>query len=182
VFHVQLRQFPHVTRAFNLDRAQLDARILAPWAAGRAVELNDRSWNPGKARLTIYEGPSLRGEDIGLGRGWANVTREGREVTERLVAEARAPTAVERLKEELAAGLAVELVEIVSQLTGQHPDARPSERLALAERAAWELLHEGRASLQGRGGEEIGRERWERTLLDWSSWTEPGVRLEPARR
>ena len=53
MFHVELRQFPHVARAFNLSREQLFARILRPLAAGRPVELNDRRWSPEKAKLAI---------------------------------------------------------------------------------------------------------------------------------
>ena len=59
MFHVELRQFPHQARAFNLTRDQLDARILGPWTSGRAIELDDRRWAPDRAKLTIYEGPEL---------------------------------------------------------------------------------------------------------------------------
>ena len=31
VFHVELRQFPHVARVFNLSREELDARFARPW-------------------------------------------------------------------------------------------------------------------------------------------------------
>ena len=37
----------------------------------------ERSWEPAKARLTVYEGPEVRPDDMGLGRGWATVTRGG---------------------------------------------------------------------------------------------------------
>ena len=46
VFHVELRQFPHQTRAFNLTREELDARILGPWVSAGGVELDDRRWSP----------------------------------------------------------------------------------------------------------------------------------------
>jgi hypothetical protein len=59
VFHVELRQFPHVTRAFNLSEAELNAKVLVPWSEGQAVQMDDREWEPGKAKLTILEGPEL---------------------------------------------------------------------------------------------------------------------------
>ena len=40
MFHVELRQFPHVARMFNLSREELEARILGPWLAGRELELD----------------------------------------------------------------------------------------------------------------------------------------------
>jgi len=92
VFHVQLRQFPNVARAFNLTREELDSQILVPWAAGEPVTWSDRKWPPDKARITIYEGPQLRTEEIGLGRGWANATRTGEDVTERVLTEAQRPS------------------------------------------------------------------------------------------
>jgi hypothetical protein len=177
VFHVQLRQFPHVTRAFNLERGELDARVLGPWTAGAAVELNERSWSPDKARLTVYEGPELRTEEIGLGRGWANVTRAGEDVTDRLLAEARGPSAVELFKEQILGSLPIELRALVELAGEQRQLARPSERLALAEQAVWELLHEGRATLRTRDGAGIERVDWQESLLSWGTWTDSGLKL-----
>jgi hypothetical protein len=89
VFHVELRQFPHVARAFNLSAEQLHARIVGPWVRDQMVELDDRRWAPERAKLTIYEGPQLDTSDLGLGRGWGNVTRTGSDVTDQVVAAAR---------------------------------------------------------------------------------------------
>ncbi|MDQ6817589.1 MAG: hypothetical protein M3018_09340, partial [Actinomycetota bacterium] len=170
-FHVELRQFPHVDRAFNLSGAELGARLLEPWVAGRTVELQERRWDPERARLTIYEGPKLRPEQIGLGRGWANVTRSGAEVTEALLAKARgAPEArvssgdlkaavLKRCASEpLALG---EVVALVGTDRG-----RASERLALAEEAVWELLHAGAVRLV-RDGEAAAPDRWRSVLFSW---------------
>ena len=173
MFHVELRQFPHQTRAFNLTREELDARIVRPWVAGEAVVLDDRKWPPERSRLTIYEGPVLAGDKLGLGRGWANATREGEDVTARVLAEAAHPPAVAELKRELvarAADGAVSLAAIV-ELTGEpYPHARVSERLALCEQAVWELLHEGAVELT-RDGAAVAREEWQAALLDWDAWT-----------
>jgi hypothetical protein len=172
VFHVELRQFPHQTRSFNLTREELDARILSPWVSGVAVELDDRRWVPDRARLTIYEAPVLAGDQLGLGRGWANVTRQGEDVTARLLAEAAHPPPVAELKRELvgrAGGGSVAIATALELLRERYPQARVSERLALCEQAVWELLHEGAVELT-RDGEAVAREQWQSVLLDWDAW------------
>jgi hypothetical protein len=177
MFHVELRRFPHVARAFNLTEAQLDERFVRPWVAGAPVELDERTWEPAKARLTIYESDEVRPDDMGLGRGWATVTRGGEEVTERVLEQARASVA--RFKEALARRGRTSLPDVVA-LTGEsHPEARVSDRLALAERAVWELLHEGRLSLRGSRG-PVARERWAPVLLRWESWSDAEFAVEPS--
>jgi hypothetical protein len=156
MFHVELRQFPHVARAFNLTREDLDARIARRWVQGQVVELNDRQWAPERAKLEIYEGRALATEEIGLGRGWANVTRTGAKVTDRVLSEVRqaveSPPALQQLKQEVTARSAQRPLGIdeVLQLTARlDPDAPESERLALASRAVLELLSEGSVKLAG---------------------------------
>ena len=127
MFHVELRQFPHQARAFNLTREELNARILAPWVAGAAVELDDRRWLPERAKLTIYEGPELAPEDLGMGRGWGNVTRDGAEVTARLLDEVAHPPPVAELKRELldrCADGAIPLHRLVDLAGERYPQAR----------------------------------------------------------
>lgn len=172
VFHVEVRQFPHVARAFNLSHEELERRIAEPWRAGSPVELQDRRWDPHKARIAVYSGRPLAPPEIGLGRGWANAMRTGDEVTDRVLAE---PSAVEGFKAELPERVA--LADVVGLAGARYPQARLSERLALAEQAVWELLHEGRARLT-RAGQPLSREDWAVVLLRWESWTDPGVRLE----
>jgi hypothetical protein len=176
VFHVELRRFPHVARAFNLTREQLEDQILAPWVAGSAVHLNDQRWTPDKARLSIYEGPALPTEQMGLGRGWANVTRAGTDVTSSLLGTARreaaAPPAVEELKRAIldrGAGARIALKSVIQLAGEQHPQARLSERLAIAERAVWELLHERRVGML-REQEPVQPEQWSPVLLSWEAW------------
>ena len=91
MFHVELRQFLHVARSFNLTREELDARILHPWVNGDSIALQDRSWSAAKSKLTIIDGPQLAAGDLGLGRGWGNAVREGEDVTTALIARGRAP-------------------------------------------------------------------------------------------
>ncbi len=177
MFHVELRRFPHVARAFNLTREQLDERFVRPWVAGAAVELDERSWEPAKARLTIYEGAEVRGEEMGMGRGWATVTRGGEDVTARVLDEGRASVA--RFKETLVGRGRVSLSEVVALAGEGHAQARASDRLALAERAVWELLHEGRLSLSGPDG-PLERGQWAPVLLRWESWSEDALVVAPS--
>jgi hypothetical protein len=182
VFHVELRQFPHQARAFNLSRGELDARILEPWVSGAPIELQDRRWTSEKAKLTIVEGAELRAEEMGLGRGWNNATKSGQDVTARLLEELRhsrqAP--VNEIKEAIVAacrGSAIALGEVVAVAGARDPERRPSELLGAAEQGVWELLHAGRVRLLGHG-EEVPRERWQPVLLSWSSWTGADVTVE----
>jgi len=178
VFHVELRQFPHVARSFNLSREELQRQFLGPWVTGRSIEFDERRWSPEKARLKIYEGPTLRPEQIGMGRGWGNVEKDGKQVTDRLLAQAGqalAPSAdadaVQRLKEEVArlAGAGAISIPHVLALAGAHyPSSRVSDRLALAERAIWELLHQDRIVMV-RGGEALAQDEWGPVLLAWET-------------
>jgi hypothetical protein len=173
VFHVELRRFPHVARLFNLEAEELQARIVGPWIRGAAVEVEDRRWTPDRARLTIYEGPPIAAEDRGLGRGWSTVTRAGENVTARVIeaAGAQMPRTPAIKRALLASPGPVSLHEIPS-LAGT--PGRPSERLAVAEQAVWELLHEGRGALI-LGGRRVAPEDWERLLLRWQTWMDPGA-------
>jgi hypothetical protein len=182
VFHVELRQFPHQARAFNLSRGELDARILEPWVSGAPIELQDRRWTSEKAKLTILEGAELRPDAIGLGRGWNNATKSGQDVTARLLEELRqsrqAPA--DELKEAIVAacrGSAIALAQAVAIAAARDPQRRPSELLGAAEQGVWELLHAGRVRLL-RDREEVPRERWQPVLLSWSSWTGADVTVE----
>jgi hypothetical protein len=195
VFHVQFRQFPNVARTFNLTREELDARILRPWAAGQSVKWSDRRWSPDKAKLTIYEGPALRPEEIGLGRGWQNATRSGEDVTERVLAESDQPSAKDEalalLKQQLLDrcrdAKVVPIRETVVAAGELQPDWRASDRLALAEQAIWELLHLGSVRLlrliDGHAA-VVEREEWQPLLLEWTTWagvSQPDLMLECQR-
>jgi hypothetical protein len=181
VFHVELRRFPHLARAFNLSEEELRLRIVLPWVRGAAVRLQDRSWDPDRSRLTIYEGPEIAAEERGLGRGWAAVTRDGEDVTARMTASAGrlVPQPLE-LKRRLMDTVGPMPLWQVVEMAGQA--GRASERLAVAEQALWELLHQGRAALIRPGGSEPApSEEWEALLLDWRSWLKDGawIRVTP---
>lgn len=182
MFHVELRQFPHVARAFNLNREQLDARFLVPWVKGQLIDLEDRRWAPHRAKIAIYEGPQLRPDEIGLGRGWANVMRGGTEVSEKLIEELEAAVPigeVKRVLEERCAQGPCRLAEVVTLVEDRREGMRASTRLALAEQAVWELLHQQRLTLT-RADAVLPAEEWEAVLLDWDSWTEGDLELQAA--
>jgi hypothetical protein len=175
VFHVELKQRPHTTRAFNLTEDELNQRFLGPLRAGQTISYAEREWDPGRTRLTIYEGRALGPEEIGLGRGWQNVVRTGSEVTERMLSGTRGrverPAEVDRLKERMLGRLSAgsqTLAEVVQMSDALLPGARPSQRLSTAELAVWELLHDGTVEMVDRAGPE----EWERTLLSWEAWSQ----------
>jgi hypothetical protein len=183
VFHVELRQFPNTTRAFNLTAEDLHRRFTAPWVEGRLIEADERRWSPEKAKLTIYESPALRPDEIGMGRGWGNVTRAGQDVTasvlheaQRTLAPAGSGEAVAELKLDVvqrAARGPVRFGEVMSLADARHQGRRASERLALAEQSVWELLHEGRLRLT-RAGVTVDKPDWEGVVLAWESWAPDG--------
>lgn len=89
MYHVELRQFPHNFCRFNLSERELRETIIDGWARGEWIELGERKWSPHQANLTVLEGPRLAVEQLSMGRGWRNAGRQGRDVTEQLLATAR---------------------------------------------------------------------------------------------
>ena len=180
MFHVELRQFPHQTRAFNLTREQLEARIVRPWVSEGAVELDDRRWSSERAKLTVYEAPELSPDQLGLGRGWANVTRAGEDVTARVLADRVSLAPVAELKREVVDRCGygpLTLCRLVELTAERYPQSRVSERLALCEQAVWELLHEGSVCLV-RAGARVDRADWQGVLFRWEAWTSDAVTVE----
>jgi hypothetical protein len=90
MYHVELRQFPHNFCRFNLTERELHETILDGWVRGEWIELGERKWNSHQARLTVLDGPRMPVDQLSIGRGWRNATRQGQDVTERLLANARA--------------------------------------------------------------------------------------------
>jgi hypothetical protein len=82
---------------------------------------------------------------------------------------------------EVCGHVPVRLGQVVELVAAQAPRRRPSELLAIAEQAVWELLHHGRVTMS-QGGALVEREQWQPVLLSWRSWTEsePEVTLQPA--
>jgi hypothetical protein len=175
MYHLELRQFPHAARAFNLDRATLDTRFLKPFVAGDPIDYEDRRWAPEKTRLTVLEGPALDPAEFGLGRGWGNATIHGVDVTKQVLSEidrgAEARPEVESLKDAIAevAGVPITFPDAVALAAAKQPLWRASEQLSMAEQAVWEMLHQGRLQMRD-GDETVERERWQPIVLSWSTW------------
>src|SRR5271165_602033 len=88
MYHLEVRQFPHEFKHFNVAEQELRA-ITVPWVREEQFELGERKWSPHEAKLTILEGPHLRLDQLSMGRGWPTALREGRDVTDRVLAETR---------------------------------------------------------------------------------------------
>ena len=176
MYHLELRQFPHVARVFNLDREALDSQFVRPWVSGEMIDHGDRRWPPERTKLTVLEGPQVHTDELGLGRGWGAATRAARDVTDAVIAEA---TRGARSRPEIVAlKTAVEEVvtrslalrDVIDLASAGHPGWRASEQLSLAEQALWELLHEGRLELL-RDGQLVPTEGWQEVLLSFPAWT-----------
>jgi hypothetical protein len=90
-FHVELSNGLNHARAFNLDRRQLLAQVVAPWLEDLPVELGEQEWLPAECRLKILDGRHLSGADLAFGQGWANAERASENVTKRELASAPPP-------------------------------------------------------------------------------------------
>jgi hypothetical protein len=84
MYHLELRQFPHVARRFNQSEQQVLA-LAKPWVGEEWIEEAERKWNMNEATLTILEGPKLTMADLAMGRGWRNAQRRSEDVTERVL-------------------------------------------------------------------------------------------------
>ena len=92
MFHIELRQFPHNVCRFNLSEQELRT-LVGPWAREQWIELGGRKWSPHQARLTVLHGPRLAVQELSMGRGWRNAQRRSEDVTDRVLATAKAPPA-----------------------------------------------------------------------------------------
>lgn len=184
VYHVELRQFPHVARVFNLSRDELESRFLSPWVGGAIIDHEDRRWAPERSKLRILEGPELRPDELGMGRGWDTATRSGTDVTDAVIARARrgaeARPEVETLKAAIGevAGTPLGFQDVMALAAAAHPHWRASQQLELAEQAVWEMLHQGQVVMTV-GENTVARERWQPVVLSWATWS--GVTTEPFR-
>jgi hypothetical protein len=88
VYHIELRQFPHLHRQFNLSDQELRALVM-PWVYGQEIEVGERKWSIHRAKLIILEGPHLDTAELAMGRGWRAAQRQGEDVSERITAAAR---------------------------------------------------------------------------------------------
>ena len=154
-----------VVREFNLTDQRLWLSFLAPLMVDAPFTVEGHEFIPRQTRLKVYEGPELRTDQLGMGRGWQNVERTAGDVTERVLARARehvaataTPTAPptgadllrERLIGRLAAGplTAADVLAVAAELM---PESGDQERLAAARQVAWALLERDLAQLTPNG-------------------------------
>lgn len=164
MFHVEMRMGINVVREFNLGERDLWARFLAPLIADQDFALEGHDFTPRKTRIAIYDGPELRPDQLGLGRGWQNVERTSNDVTAEVLARAHehagatrtaAPPTWEALRERAIGRLSagpVSYDDIVALAADLMPDNTAGEQLAAGERAAVELLRSGAAQLAPASG------------------------------
>jgi hypothetical protein len=154
MFHIELRQFPHNMCHFNMTERELMDTIVDGWAREQWIEMGERKWNPHQSKLTVIEGPEIPVQQLSMGRGWPSAQRNGEDVTERMIAQAKRAIGVEGAapagERTQIAGIAPDRVamEQLQTLLGEDPAAllqawrlaserrrelTPSEALALAE-------------------------------------------------
>jgi hypothetical protein len=165
IYHVELRKFPRTVTRFNQTGQQVGALVL-PWVQDRIVEVDGDKWAPYESTIAILEGPEIPIAGLSMGRGWATAKREGTDVTERVLAEARAaladgsaagsrssfteppvdtrsaPTRDLGL-DELLGSESARLLSAWSAIVARTGGLKPSESLALAE---IELQRDGEAT------------------------------------
>ncbi len=157
MFHVEMRAGISSVREFNLTEQRLWVEILVPLMADTSFTVEGHEFVPRETRLKVYEGPELRPDQLGIGRGWQNVERTAADVTDRVLQRARQHTATqqqataadllrERLTGQLSAGpiAAPEILEIAAELM---PNTGEQERLEAAGQATWALLERDVAQL-----------------------------------
>lgn len=195
MFHVELRQSIHQGRRFNLSRQQLDAEFLALWVSGQEITIDEHDYSPKRAKLKVVECRELVVSELGLGRGWQIVEKEGENVTQRVLGEARSgaigvdaapaggspapasanPAGLQEFKAAVLGACSLEpraLGDIVRLAGVRHPGARASECLALAEMAVWELLHQHKLAMyEDDDAGPVPPDRWEAIVLAWDSWS-----------
>jgi hypothetical protein len=89
VYHFELRKFPHSVSRFNQTEHQV-LSLAVSWTSEQWVEVGERKWNVNESTLTVLEGPELSLQEMSMNRGWRNARRRSENVTERVLAAARA--------------------------------------------------------------------------------------------
>jgi hypothetical protein len=188
-YHVELRQFPHNMCHFNLTEEQLFATVVEPWARGQWIELGERKWSPHQAKLTVIAGPPIALDKLSMGRGWRTAQREGREVTELVLARARQESsgAEDHGQADLQAdSLGLELLAAIGEkdaplstawqlASTRYSEHTVGECLTLAERAVASLLRSRLVALaaagEGGAGRALSQDEVEPALRAPDSWT-----------
>src|SRR5436190_11633194 len=152
-YHVEVRRSFRRAWAFNLSAEKLRRSVVAPWVAGRPLELGDRRWEPRESELRVLEGPELSPPELAFGQGWNSAERSGRNVTRRILAELSRPAVpkVAVVADTVAART------IIARAVG----ALDAELVELAAPAGWRALGAGGfgAAVIAAGASEVSP-RW----------------------
>jgi hypothetical protein len=185
MYHLELRMGIDQARAYNLTEADLHTRFITPLTSGRTIEYGDKEWIADKTRVSVFEAPQLRPDQIAMGRGWPNVQKNGQDVTERVLAAVQRTGAAnstsaalkDRLLGRLSAG-SVTLSEVLTLAGEMSKGERFSQQAAVAEMAVWDLLHQDELVLES-GGLPVPETEWQWLLMDHRAWVDadPEVRL-----
>src|SRR5271165_1168774 len=87
-YHIELRDFPRSYTRFNLTGQEIGV-VAMTWVQDQVLTTDDEKWKPADTTLVIVEGPEIPIGQLTMGRGWTIALREGEEVTERILTEAR---------------------------------------------------------------------------------------------
>jgi hypothetical protein len=187
MYHVEIRDFPHNTHAYNLDQARLNAVLLDAWVRGEIFELGGREWIPARSKLTILEGEELPLHMLSMGRGWNNARHRSKDVTDQLLAGAKANIKPNVLADSERADMVIRdilarvamgplsLATVWDRAEIAAPEASSGEWLVLAQGALQKLTSEGRVALcRGDGADSPAIEAGEveevlRTRDAWST-------------
>jgi hypothetical protein len=168
MFHVEMRMGAQVVREFNLSERRLWLELLEPLMSDRELKIEGHEFIPRQTRLKVYEGPELRPDQLGVGRGWQNVERSAADVTERVLTRARGHTGrarddrsqvevpsapdlvTERMISRLGAG-PISAQEILGDVADLMPHATVHEHTEVARQAVWQLLERDAAQLAPSG-------------------------------
>jgi hypothetical protein len=127
-FHVEINSPVNRARVLNLDRGDLQGKVLGPWMVGLPFEFGEGEWVPRESRLTILEGPALA--TTAAEEGWADALRAAEDVTREMLeaAEEGAPAQTAVLVEADSAEAALEALR-AGQPTQQIPWSAAIERV-----------------------------------------------------
>jgi hypothetical protein len=87
-YHLELRKFPKTLTRFNQSGQQIGTIVL-PWIQERILDIDGEKWAPYESTIMIIEGPEIPVDRLSMGRGWRTAQREGTDVTDRILGEAR---------------------------------------------------------------------------------------------
>jgi hypothetical protein len=154
MYHLELNEYPHLTRVHNVTEQRLYDEVVTPYVRGEMFEIGEHKWIAQRTKLTIIEGAEIPLNQLGLGRGWTTAIRRGKDVTAAVLAGARATQVVAEGLPPRAPGLEGEILDRCAQepvsllavwrlADVEGPNASAGARLVLAENAVNELLLQG---------------------------------------